>query len=54
MNNSSWKIYEPCAPTAGGSIRIDDDEEVKQLQVALCLERRNEICSENITAYIGE
>ena len=49
-----WDLYEPCAPTEGGSIRIADEWLVDMIQMAHCLDRRPKICSDNVTAIIGE
>ena len=51
----AWEPYEPCAPTTGGSVRIGDEAGViEELRVALCLERRNEICSDYVDAFVGK
>ena len=46
----TWQVYAPCAPTAGGSIKVDDGVTVEKVRVSLCLERRLDVCSLEIAA----
>lgn len=45
-----WQVYVPCAPTMGGSIKVDDGVNVEKVRVSLCLERRLDVCSLEIAA----
>jgi echinoid protein len=46
-DGDTWRIYEPCAPATGGSIKVSETETlVDEVRVALCLQRRQDICSQ--------
>ncbi len=46
-----WQEYEPCAPS---EVKIDNDIVVTNLQVALCVGRRQDVCSEYEEAEFGK
>ena len=51
---SSWQMYEPCAPSTGGSMKLTSPRLVRQVNVSLCLERRQDVCSTSVLATIGQ
>ncbi|CAH1797609.1 unnamed protein product [Owenia fusiformis] len=52
-NNNNWKLYEECAPPAGGSLQITDAS-VKYVQVLFCHQTRRDVCSRAASAAIVE
>ena len=53
-DGNGWFIYYPCAPTHNGAIKIDDNQNVEDMRVSLCLNTRPDICSEPTKAEISK
>ena len=53
-NGQTWSLYEPCAPSAGGSVKITTNARFSQVKVSLCLERRQDVCSAPVLAHFGK
>ena len=53
-DNGEWFNYLPCAPTESGEVKIDSNQNVDRMRVALCLETRTDVCSEPTMAVIGK
>ena len=49
-----WFVYYPCAPTHSGAIKVDDNENVEDMRVSMCLSVRPDVCSTPTKAEISE
>ena len=52
-DGAGWNRYAECAPPSG-SVKIRDGVPVTDVRIALCLQRRKEICSSTTKAFPGE